>query len=268
VRRRQAVVLAGYGAADLRIAPSRFLRARYLDTGAFDPRDFVYSPNGLRSGDGGCSAAGPGGVRAPVRFGFVGALVWYKGVEVLLEAFARLPTGSAALAIHGAFDPQHDAHHRRLEELAGPGVRFHGRFDNARLREVFEGIDALVVPSVWYENAPITIQEAFLCRTPVLAGDEGGMAELLEGGGGLTFRTGDAGDLARVMGALAREPERLVAIAAAGFPAVKSIAENARELEFRYRALACRRPRERPDRAAAAARGKRPAGGSRSGGSW
>ena len=99
------------------------------------------------------------------------------------------------------FDPDADPHHRLLADLAdGAPVTFHGRFDNGRLSEVYAGLDALVVPSLWYENSPITIHEAFLTGTPVLASDRGGMAEFVRDGvDGLLFRLGSAADLADKM---------------------------------------------------------------------
>jgi glycosyltransferase involved in cell wall biosynthesis len=68
------------------------------------------------------------------------------------------------------------------------------------------------------------------------------MAELVpEGVAGLHFRAGDARDLARALRSLLEAPERVNALSA-GAPQVKSIEQNGREMEFRYRALACLRP--------------------------
>jgi hypothetical protein len=176
-----------------------------------------------------------------VRFGFVGSLVWYKGGEVLMEAMNRLRDAPVVLEVHGDFRPGEDPHHARLRDLAGPNVRFHGRFDHARLSEVYAGIDVLVVPSLWYENSPITIHEAHLARTPVVASGIGGMAEYVRDGvDGLHFRAGDAASLAAALRRFVDEPDLLERLGR-DFPRVKTIAENARETEFRYRALCCRR---------------------------
>ncbi len=67
-------------------------------------------------------------------------------------------------------------------------------------------IDWVVVPSIWWENAPLVIQEAQLHRRPVIASGIGGMAEMVEHGRtGLHVRPNDAGDLAKVMRACAEE---------------------------------------------------------------
>jgi hypothetical protein len=78
----------------------------------------------------------------------------------------------------------------------------------------------------------------------VVTSDIGGMAEYVRDGvDGLHFRAGDAGDLARVLGRCLREPGLIEALARAS-PVPKGIEANARELEYRYRGLACqRRPR-------------------------
>jgi hypothetical protein len=122
----------------------------------------------------------------------------------------------------------------------GARVEFHGRFDNSRLSEVHACIDVLVVPSLWAENAPVTIQEAFLTGTPLLVSDIGGMAEYVpDGKNGLQFLVGDDEDLARKMQRLLSEPGLLGDLSSA-FPEVKTVAENAAEMEFRYRALCTR----------------------------
>ena len=71
-------------------------------------------------------------------------------------------------------------------------------------------IDVLVVPSLWWENAPLTIHEAFLSKTPVVTSDIGGMKELVQHGvNGLHFKAGDAADLASVLRGLALDREAL-----------------------------------------------------------
>src|SRR6185436_19410970 len=101
---------------------------------------------------------------------------------VMLRAMQRLLGTRAVLHVHGEYKPESDPHHAELRGLAGENVQFHGRFDNSRLSEVYAEIDVLLVPSVWWENSPITIHEAFLTRTPVVASGIGGMAEFVRDG--------------------------------------------------------------------------------------
>ena len=50
-----------------------------------------------------------------------------------------------------------------------------GRYDNKDVGRILSEMDVLVVPSLWWENSPITIHEAFLTRTPVITAGIGGM---------------------------------------------------------------------------------------------
>ena len=174
-----------------------------------------------------------------MRFGFVGTLVWYKGGETLIRAMQQLAGESSVLNVYGGFNPDGDEHHAHLAELAGDNVVFQGRFDNSRLAEVYADIDVLIVPSVWYENSPVTIHEAYLCGTPVIASDIGGMEEYVRDGvDGLLFRTGDADSLAGVLQRFIEEPE-LAAALSQDFMPIKTLDQNGAETEFRYRALCC-----------------------------
>lgn len=236
MRERQREVPEAYAAADLRISPSRFLRDMYLESGRFDPHMFLFSDNGMRTDHVAALRKVPD-PKGRLRLGFIGTLVWYKGGETMVRAMNRLAGRDCVLHVHGTFDPENDEHHRELAELAGDNVEFHGRFDNSRLAEVYADIDVLIVPSIWYENSPVTIHEAFLTATPVLASDIGGMAEYVRDGvDGLQFKTGDDGDLARVIMRLLDEPELLTELGQDFLP-IKTLEENGAETEFRYRAL-------------------------------
>lgn len=176
-----------------------------------------------------------------LRFGYVGTLAPHKGVHLLIEAFRRLrPAGgrpAPVLRVHGnlTWFPAYCARLRRLAE--GAAVEFLGEFDNRRAAEVYAGFDVLVVPSLWWENAPLTIHEASLTGTPVVAADFGGMADFVTPGrNGLLFRRADASDLARQMQAFVDDPALLSRLGQPVFP-VKGIEEDAANLERRYAAL-------------------------------
>ena len=95
-------------------------------------------------------------------------------------------------------------------------------------------IDLLVVPSLWAENSPLVIHEAFLHGTPVLASDIGGIPELVRRGvSGELFRAGDARDLAVKLRRFITDPDYYSTIRAR-IPPVKTIAGNAEELEELY----------------------------------
>ena len=60
-------------------------------------------------------------------------------------------------------------------------------------------IDWVVVPSIWWENAPLVIQEAFALSIPVIGSNHGGIAEQIDGKGGLMVSANDSKHLAQRM---------------------------------------------------------------------
>lgn len=181
------------------IAPSQFMRSQMQHLVA--PEKLVFSRVGidterLRSS----KVRSEGGT---VRFGYIGQVAQHKGVHVLVEAFQRLRTEAHAAELHiWGGDAANPAYGQRLRIMAhdNSNIVFHGRYDNRRLPEILEGFDFLVAPSLWYENCPLTILEAYAADIPVICSDHGGLAELVEPGmDGLAFRPGDAVDLAQTM---------------------------------------------------------------------
>lgn len=246
IYRRDQTVVDAFSTADLLIAPSRFLRNLMLkEVPEFDPGRVLFSGYGMKI-DGIYAAPKTDDPLARIRFGFLGSLVPYKGVDVAIEAMSRLNDPRAVLYIFGRFDPDNDPYHKQLLELSrkntnNQNIEFRGLIDNSKIAEVFTQIDALIVPSTWYENAPLTIREAHLAGTPTIVSDLGGMAESVRGGvDGLTFKAGDSESLASVMLKLIADPGSLERLRH-DFPDPKTARENASELEFRYRALVAKR---------------------------
>lgn len=137
-----------------------------------------------------------------LRIGFVGTLFEHKGVDLLIDAFQRLPDDAdAVLKIYGDVNqfPEYGAELVALAQRPYPNsgkIEFCGTFPNARLGEVLQNLDVLVVPSRWYENTPLVIQSALATKTPLVATDLGGLSELIhEGQNGLLFPLNDASAL-------------------------------------------------------------------------
>ncbi|MFO7694844.1 MAG: glycosyltransferase [Vicinamibacterales bacterium] len=188
-----------------------------------------------------------------LRLGFAGSLIASKAPHVLLEAVAGLPPDRVSLTIAGDLAPYHgDASYagivrpmlqvvskpvlaasidRRTQVLKPPlekaGVEWLGGVAHEKVPALLASIDVLVVPSIWIENAPFVIKEAFAAGLPVVASNLGGMAELVQDGrNGLLFNAGDPDDLRRVITRLLDEPG-LFATLREGIPRVKTIDEDA-----------------------------------------
>jgi len=92
-------------------------------------------------------------------------------------------------------------------------VRYLGPYDETQVDCLMRGVDAVVVPSIWWENRPLVIQEALRNQRPVICSDVGGMAETVRDGiDGFHFTVGSAPELARLLAKLAAAPERLDAV--------------------------------------------------------
>ena len=205
------------------ISPSEFLRDRYVAWGL--PADRITV---LRNGRPAVEAASPRAAKRRNVFGYFGNLSPYKGIRVALKAVALLKGFS--LQIHGGMPFQTDAFKAEIDgaiAASGGSVTHHGPYRRTEMARLLAGVDWVIVPSIWWENAPLVIQEAFQQRRPVICSDIGGMAEsVTDGHDGLHFRTGDPADLARVMNRALVEVglwQRL----SANIPAVPTVADAA-----------------------------------------
>ncbi len=231
IEARMETMTRALSSARMVFAPSRFLMEKTLEAGVVSPEKIIHSDYGFDPTPFQNLERTEAG---HLRFGFIGTPVEHKGVHLAVQAMGLLDDANAELLVYGDMK-WFPAYAKRLEKLArGRRVRFMGRFENDKVGSILSGLDALIVPSLWYENSPLTIHEAFLAGVPAIVSDVGGMAELVKDGGGLTFRIGDHRDLARVMRSLIESP-RAIDDLRAGVPSVKSVRENAKELLDFYR---------------------------------
>jgi len=165
-----------------------------------------------------------------LRLGFAGSVMASKAPHVLLEALGGLDPGRVSLTIAGDLAPYHgDNSYAGIVRpmLQRFGVEWLGGVAHERVPALLASLDVLVVPSIWIENAPFVIKEAFAAGLPVVASNLGGMAELVQDGrNGLLFAAGDPADLRRVITRLLDEPG-LLATLREGIPRVKTIDEDA-----------------------------------------
>ena len=215
---------------DLFIAPSPFLRKEFIRFGIPEEK-IIYSDYGMNP------AYYKNIVRREserLRFTFIGSPVIQKGVHVLVEAFNAVNDPKADLNIYGDLSVQPEYSAVLVKMAKNPNIHFRGRFENEKIGEILSNTDVLVVPSVWFENSPLTIHEAFIAGIPVITSNLGGMADLVKDGvSGLLFHVGDAEDLRAKILSLIKDPalmERLTH----GMPTVKTIEEDALFIEGLY----------------------------------
>lgn len=197
---RRRLVGEVFGQLDGFIAPSRFLADRFVEWGLPAERLHVVENGLLHPG----TAAPPAQPRRPgFTFGFFGQLNPFKGVDVLLDAAERLAEAAEIeVRIHGNVTGLPEALLARLDRLGEtlPRLRVMGAYENDQVGALMRDCDYVLVPSIWWENSPVVVQEAYAAGRPVICTGMGGMAEkVVPGVTGLHFRRNDAADLARVM---------------------------------------------------------------------
>jgi glycosyltransferase involved in cell wall biosynthesis/MoaA/NifB/PqqE/SkfB family radical SAM enzyme len=240
---------------DLFVAPSRYLYRRYRDELGLPERKLIYLDYGFdharlrgrRRVDG-----------EPFTFGYIGTHIPAKGIHHLLDAFGRLD-GSPRLRIWGRPIGQDTAAlkaiARGLPGDAGDRVEWLSEYRNQQIvRDVFDRVDAIVVPSIWAENSPLVIHEAQQARVPVITADVGGMAEYVRHEvNGLLFAHRDPGALAVQMQRFVTDPGLARSLGARGYVHaddgdVPSSSAHVREIENLYAQVTRRRDSARVPR--------------------
>jgi glycosyltransferase involved in cell wall biosynthesis len=196
-------------AVDVYIAATEFTRAKFIAAGFPGERILIrhhaiYDDPGLGAGRGGYAL-------------FAGRLSPEKGIDILADAWKRLPDIPLKIAGDGP-----------LSKTQWPAnVTTLGHQSRKQIQALMQDAVVVIVPSIWYEFVPLTLLEAFVCGTPVIASNLGSMAERVDHHrSGLLFRPGDPEDLARHVRWAFDHPDQLRVMRAAA----------RREYETRYTA--------------------------------
>jgi glycosyltransferase involved in cell wall biosynthesis len=224
---------------DIFIAPSEYVRDRYVDWGipAEKVKVLPYAMPAIER------PPDPDPDRPRNRFAFFGQFTPYKGTDVLLKAMALLGSDfDGHLRIHGAGlenqAPQFQQEFRELLEATSRTVTFAGPYDHAEeLTKIMMATDWVIVPSIWWETGPLVVLEAFQHGRPVICSDIGGMSEKVQDGvSGLHFDTGDPESLAAAIRKAAETPWLWQELQA-GIPPVYDIKDHTEVVHGIYRKL-------------------------------
>ncbi len=256
---RMAEVRRAADLTDLFIAPSRHLARRFerqfdLPPEKIEVLDYGFDRLRLR---GRRRAFSPGSSESehPFTFGYIGTHTPGKGIHQLLEAFAGLAKTHPACRLRVWGRETVNTAHLKAQAAALPAavrqrIEWCGEYANPRIvREVFDRVDAIVVPSIWEENSPLVIHEAQQARVPVITADLGGMAEYVgHEANGLLYAPRDPGALAAQMRRLADRPKWAEELGARGYlfsqsGDVPDIESHARQIEQLYRRVLTARDR-------------------------
>ena len=142
-----------------------------------------------------------------ITFGYLGNLIYHKGIHILISAFNKLSSSNIQLKIFGFGQ---DSFVQQLEDMASDDKRitFEGTFKSENLGEVFSQIDILVIPTLVYETYSFVLHEAFACNVPVIGSNLGVMREKIHDDyNGYKFEPGDAFNLKNKMELLIDNPQ-------------------------------------------------------------
>jgi glycosyltransferase involved in cell wall biosynthesis len=122
---------------------------------------------------------------------FVGQIEKHKGILFLLEAFKKLASEDMTLTIAGDGSLLPLIRERFSKDKR---IQILGRPEKSALEKYYQEADALIMPSLCYENYPTVIIEARQVGLSVIASNLGGIPEAISSGDWL-FTPGDANDL-------------------------------------------------------------------------
>jgi glycosyltransferase involved in cell wall biosynthesis len=203
---RKQMLLAALAPAAAFIAPSQFLAERMVAWG-LNGAKFAVIENGLRDVGLRVPHDRQGIEGRPWVFGYFGQITPFKGGDTLLDTIDLLSGRPGVehafrIRVHGTLVGQENAFLQRFTAAFANSAfaSFSGPYENADVQKLMAACDYVLVPSTWWENSPVVIQEAFAAGRPVICTGIGGMAEkVVNRRHGLHFRQGDGADLARAM---------------------------------------------------------------------
>lgn len=174
----------GYKATiDKYLSPSEFLKSKFVAAG-FDENKIEKISNPIAKSD------FADNITSKDYVAYVGRLSSEKGISTLLRAAEKLPEIKFKIVGEGS-------DYANLEEFVVThnlnNVDFVGHKNRTELSQIIDEARLLVSPSVWYENAPMSVMEAMARCKVVIASDIGGLSELLPSD--LLVKAGDASAL-------------------------------------------------------------------------
>ena len=219
---RERFIKTHFDLVDRFIAPSEFLRQRYIDWGIEHDRilvieNLLHHSTAQANAPVSTTAASSPSSDLPLRFAYFGQINHFKGVDILLDALALLPEALRArvrLDIHGnALERQprklQSRIRSKLDRLSDQAT-LHGPYRPEELASLMASTDWMVVPSRWWENSPMVILEAKRHGVPVICSNIGGMREKIDPGStGLHFLVGRTDSLAGQMAWAAHHRDQL-----------------------------------------------------------
>ncbi|HWR59802.1 MAG TPA: glycosyltransferase family 4 protein [Thermodesulfovibrionales bacterium] len=196
---------------DCLLSPSQFLITHFDRTGFIPSDRFILSRHGFDYTK--KKSRHFEKMNGTITFGYIGTVQYHKGVHIMVEGFHKSAHKNARLQVWGGCF--HEIEYMKDLRTVAQGdsrIEFKGSYNFNEVEAILRDIDVVIVPSIWYENAPLTITTSLAYGIPVITSDVGGMSEMIKDGkNGLTFKAGDPDDLSTKIDLIVYHPERIEA---------------------------------------------------------
>lgn len=185
------------------ISPSGFLKRKLVENG-YDSKKIIVLPNFVEPKPDSFKTTNR--KQKPFVLYF-GRLSKHKGIMFVLEAARNLTNIEFKIAGGGKEKKQYIS---KAAQMKLKNVQFLGHVGTSGLNKLISNSLFCVIPSLWYENMPYSVMEAFALGKPVIASKIGGIPELVKDGkNGLLFEPGNVEDFNEKILTLWSNPERI-----------------------------------------------------------
>jgi glycosyltransferase involved in cell wall biosynthesis len=219
IKRRMSHIREIVKCVNYLIAPSKYLYHRYINEFGLSKEKMIFLDYGfdlqrLQNRE--------RVTNEPFTFGYIGTHIPAKGIQHLIPAFGLLK-GNCRLRIWGRYRPQNTDGLKIIEKMLSTykqsQINWLPEYSNEDIvRDVFNHVDCIVVPSIWVENSPLVIHEALQLRIPVITANVGGMAEYVgHEKNGLLFEHRNINSLADQMQRMLDNPELVKRLSLHGY---------------------------------------------------
>jgi glycosyltransferase involved in cell wall biosynthesis len=201
---RETFIKAHLDLVDCFISPSQFLADRFITWGLPTSKMQV-----LENGRKIMEAAPPRTLAEGEKrntFGYFGQINPYKGVILLMQAAEYLSKNGFTdfrIELFGNVTPAFPEFQKKFAKMLDKCrdfVTLHGKYKNEEMCELIKTVDWAIVPSTWWENSPLVIQEIFMHQRPIICSNIGGMVEKVSHEQtGLTFKVNNYFSLAETI---------------------------------------------------------------------
>lgn len=143
-----------------------------------------------------------------ITIGFLSTLIPHKGAAILIDAFNKINLKNIRLKIYGHYFGEKE-YYETIKKMVNNNkkVEFYGEYKYEELPDIFNEIDIVVVPSLWWENSPLILLGALAHNVPAIVSNLDGMTEIIKDGeNGFSFDVGNVESLAKVLQKISNDP--------------------------------------------------------------